>query len=71
VWLATCVWFWRRLVERAADSGDLYARSASFQLLNFLIQYFWFFALVLGAVLACEWVIFWMVGRLRPRNTSR
>jgi hypothetical protein len=68
--LATCVWFWRRLVERAADSGDLYARNASFQLLNFLIQYFRF-ALVLVAVLACEWAIFWMVGRLRPRNTGR
>ena len=71
-WLAACVWFWQRLVERASDSPELYTRTGSFQLLNFVVQYLWVFALTLALVLGFEWALFKIVARLaQPKKPGR
>ena len=74
-WLGLCWAFWRLLIRQAATAGDFYARTASFQLLNFAIQYLWVFLLLLAVVLFLEWVILWMIGaimnRWRKRATDR
>ena len=57
-WLAVCAWFWGRLVEGASDSPELYTRDRTFQLLNFIVQYLWFFVLAFAVVLALEWAVF-------------
>lgn len=69
LWLVLCWAFWRRLIEEAADAGEIYARTPGFQALNFAVQYLWFFLLVLLAALAVEWVVFrvaeWAVSRFK------
>ena len=62
VWLLLCWGFWKLLIQQAATSGDLYSGTPSFQLLNFVVQYLWFFLLLLAVVLLLEWVVLWAVG---------
>jgi hypothetical protein len=54
-WLWLCWAFWRGLIIQAATSGDLYARTPSFQLINFVLQYLWAFLLLLAVALFLEW----------------
>lgn len=63
MYLFACVEFWRRLVAGAADSPELYTRTG-FQLINFLVQYFWAFLLILAIAVALEWALFRGVARL-------
>ncbi|HYQ84377.1 MAG TPA: hypothetical protein VEP28_10295 [Rubrobacter sp.] len=67
LWLFACGIFWRQLVEDAADAGDLYARTSGFQALNFAIQYLWFLLLLLLAILAAEWIVFWVAAKAIAR----
>ena len=62
VWLALCWAFWMQLIRNAAASGDVYARTASFQLMNFAVQYLWGFLLLLAVALLLEWAVFRMIG---------
>ena len=65
LWVLICWAFWQHLVEIAADSPEIYARGAGFQFLNFLIQYLWFFVLLLAVTLVVEWLVFHFVARFR------
>ena len=67
LWAAVCFAFWRSLVRSAADSAELYTRSPGFQLFNFLVQYLWFFLLLLAAALAIEWLLFRVAAKLIGR----
>jgi len=67
-WLLLCWTFWRQLVRQAATSGDLYARTPSFQLINFAVQYLWAFLLLLMVVLLVEWAALWIIGHILGRG---
>jgi hypothetical protein len=56
-WFLLCVRFWALLIDNAALDPELYVRSPGFQLINFVVQYLWFFVVVLGIVIAFEWAI--------------
>ncbi len=66
-WGWLCWRFWHQLVLDAADSPEIYTRSPGFQALNFLIQYFWLFLLLLVFVLSIEWLCFRLVARLTQK----
>jgi hypothetical protein len=72
VWAAVCYAFWQTLVRSAAGSPEIYTRSPGFQLFNFLVQYLWFFLLLLAAALAIEWLLFRVAAELisRPRHSA-
>ena len=65
LWIVLCWAFWQQLVRNAADSPEIYTRGPGFQLLNFLIQYLWFFVLVLAVALFVEWLVFYLFVRLQ------
>jgi len=70
-WLWLCWTFWRQLVRQAATSGDLYARTLSFQLINFVVQYLWAFLLLLTMVLLVEWAVLRIIGHVLGRGRRR
>ena len=46
------------------------ARTPSFQLIHFVVQYLWVFLLLLTAVLVLEYAVLWIVGRVTVSHTQ-
>jgi hypothetical protein len=67
-WLWFCWAFWQALIRSATDSPEIYTRGPGFQLLNFVVQYLWFFVLALAVALVVEWALVWIIGRVLVRS---
>ena len=67
-WLWLCWAFWHQLIREAANSPEIYTREPRFQLINFVVQYLWLFALLLAACILIEWSVFWLIGRVVVRS---
>ena len=69
-WLWLCWTFWQQLILQASNAREIYARAPSFQAVNFVVQYLWFFALLLAVILLVEWFLLRMAGRVLSRTSN-